>query len=889
MDALPPRPAAVRTTCPYCGVGCGVLAAPDGTVAGDPDHPANRGRLCSKGTALGETIALPGRLLHPEVRGKRASWDAALDAVAEGFRRALAERGPGGVALYVSGQLLTEDYYAANKFAKGFLGTANIDSNSRLCMSSAVAAHQRAFGEDVVPGVYEDLESADLLVLVGSNLAWCHPVLFQRVSAAKAMRPSMRVVVVDPRRTATCEGADLHLALRPGSDVALFGALLAHLHAEGQTDSAWVSEHTRGLEAALDAAHAVAPRAAELTGLDPAGLATFFRWFAATQRTVTLWSQGVNQSEAGTDKANAILNCHLLTGRIGKPGAGPFSVTGQPNAMGGREVGALATMLAGHLDWERPGEPELVRGHWRAPTVAAGPGLKAVDLFRAVGAGRIGALWIMATNPAVSMPDGSSVRDALRRAPFVVVSDCMAETDTAGFAHVRLPAVGWAEKDGTVTNSERVISRQRAFLPPAGEARPDWWIVAQVAARLGWGDAFAWSGPAAIFREHAALTGLGNDGRRAFDISGLADLTDAGYAAMPPTRWPCPAKGPADERFFAAGGFTAGRARFVPTPWRGESAAAAAAGADGTLTLLTGRYRDQWHTMTRTGGVPRLMAHAPEPVLAVHPEDARGIPDGALARIAGPRGEAVLRLRHDPGQRRGTAFAPMHWTARNAPSARVNSAVPPAADPVSGQPALKSARVALSAYEPAWHGFLLARRDLGPALAPYCATGLAATGVWRHELAGTEEPGRAFARLLETAGAPSAAWARLEDPAGGLHRGVLLGGGRPAAALFIGPHHRLPPRDWLAARIAPDEDGAPPSPIAALLAGRAMDGPPPSPTLCVCHGVSQARVRVAIGGGATNIAAVGEATKAGTGCGSCRPEIAALLAAAIVEQEAVPA
>ena len=527
-----------------------------------------------------------------------------------------------------------------------------------------------------------------------------------------------------------------------------------------------------------------------------------------------------------------------------------------------------------------------MRGHWRAPRIAAGPGLKAVELFRALSAGRIGAFWVMATNPAVSMPDGSSVRDALRRAPFLAVSDCVAETDTAGFAHVRLPAVGWAEKDGTVTNSERVITRQRAFLPPSGEARPDWWIVAQVAARLGWGDAFAWSGPAAIFREHAALTGLGNDGRRAFDISGLAGMTDAEYAAMPPTRWPCPAKGSpiAAERFFATGGFSAGRARFVPTPWRGEDAAA---GGDDTLTLLTGRLRDQWHTMTRTGGVPRLMAHAPEPVLAVHPEDARGIADGALARIAGPHGGAVLRLRHDTGQRRGTAFAPMHWTAQNAPTARVNTTVPPAADPVSGQPALKSARVALAAYEPAWHGFLVARCDLGPNLAPYCATGLAGQGVWRHELAGTEEPKQAFARFLALFSAPGTAWARLEDPAGGLHRGVLLEGGRPVAALFLGPHHHLPPRDWLAALVAPDADDATP-PIAALLAGRAMDGPPPSPTVCVCHGVSQACVLTAVENGAGNVAAVGEATKAGTGCGSCRPEIAALVAA-VVEREAVPA
>jgi assimilatory nitrate reductase catalytic subunit len=885
MDGAFAAPRLTRTTCPYCGVGCGVLAGPDGTVQGDPDHPANRGRLCSKGTALGETIALPGRLLHPEVGGKRASWDAALDAVAEGFRRALAERGPAGVGLYVSGQLLTEDYYAANKFAKGFLGTSNIDSNSRLCMSSAVAAHQRAFGEDVVPGVYEDLETADLLVLVGSNLAWCHPVLFQRVAAAKAMRPSMRVVVVDPRRTATCEGADLHLPLRPGSDVALFGALLAHLDAEGRTHRAWVSAHTRGPDEALAAARAVAPRAAELTGLDPAILAAFFRWFAETPRVVTLWSQGVNQSEAGTDKANAIVNCHLLTGRIGTPGAGPFSVTGQPNAMGGREVGALATMLAGHLDWERPGEAELVRGHWRAPTIAAGPGLKAVELFHALSAGRLGAFWVMATNPAVSMPDGDAVRDALLRAPFLVVSDCVAGTDTAALAHVRLPAAGWAEKDGTVTNSERVISRQRAFLPPSGEARPDWWMVAQVAARLGWGDAFAWSGPAAIFREHAALTGLGNDGRRAFDISGLAGLTDAEYAAMEPTRWPCPAQGrpAADGRFFSAGGFAAGRARLMPTPWRCESAAA---GGDGTLTLLTGRLRDQWHTMTRTGGVPRLMAHAPEPVLAVHPEDARGIADGALGRIAGPHGDAVLRVRHDPGQRRGSVFAPMHWTAQNAPGARVNTTVPPVADPVSGQPALKSARIALSPYEPAWHGFLLARRDLGPSLAPYCATGLAGQGVWRHEMAGVEAPGTAFARLLALLDAPGSAWAKLEDRAGGLHRGVLRDDGRPVAALFLGPHHCLPPRDWLAAVLAPDaEDTAPP--VAALLAGRAADGPPPSPTLCVCHGVTQARVLAAIGAGGCSVAAVGETTRAGTGCGSCRPEIAALVAA--VESESVPA
>ncbi|MBP0447640.1 molybdopterin-dependent oxidoreductase [Roseomonas sp. SSH11] len=877
MDALPPSsPGAVRTTCPYCGVGCGVLAAPDGRIAGDPDHPANRGRLCSKGTALGETLNLPGRLLHPEVMGKRASWDAALDTVAEGFRRAQAELGRDGLALYVSGQLLTEDYYVANKLAKGFLGTANIDSNSRLCMASAVAAHRRAFGEDVVTGVYEDLETADLVVLVGSNLAWCHPVLFQRIMAARALRPTMRLVIIDPRRTPSAESADLHLPIRPGSDVALYNALLAHLDERGLADNAYVEAHTEGLDAALAAARADAADAAGRTGLDPADLATFLRWFAETPRVVTLWSQGINQSETGTDGANAIINAHLLTGRIGRPGMGPLSITGQPNAMGGREVGALANMLAGHLDWSVAGEADLVRQHWNAPNLATGPGLKAVDLFRALGRGRIGALWIMATNPAVSLPEAGLVHEALSRAPFLVVSEVMRETDTAAYAHVRLPALGWAEKKGTVTNSERMISRQRSLLPPPGEARADWWIISQVAARLGWGSDFAWTGPAAIFREHAALTGRGNNGTRAFDISGLAGLTDEDYDALAPTRWPVPASASAKSRLFADGAFPmpSGRAKFVAVSHRQRPEGA------GLLTLLTGRLRDQWHTMTRTGGVPRLMAHAPEPVLTVHPEDAGGLTDGSLVRVTGHAGaEAVLRLRYDPGQRRGSVFAPMHWTAQAAPRARINPAVPAATDPVSAQPALKSARVKLSAYDAAWHGFLIARRRLEPDVADWVAVSLAGDGVYRHELAGAEIPQEAFARLIVLLGHEEGEWARLEDPKAGLHRAVLLRDGRVDAALFIGPDHDLPSRDWLSATLGAGNV----APTVALLAGSPASGPAPSPTLCVCHGVAEGAVRHAIAGGACSVAMVGEATQAGTGCGSCRPEITALLARVAVE------
>ncbi len=862
-------PPVTRTTCPYCGVGCGVLARPDGLggagIAGDPAHPANAGRLCSKGAALGETLGLADRLLHPEVRGRRASWDAALDEVAEGLRRALGAHGPEGVALYVSGQLLTEDYFAANKFAKGVLGTGNIDSNSRLCMASAVAAHRRAFGEDVVPGTYADLEQAELLVLVGSNLAWCHPVLFQRVMAAKAARPAMRIVVVDPRRTATCEGADLHLPIAPGGDVALFAALLAHLAATGRGDAAWLAAHTAGAEAALAAARATDPA---LSGLSPDALARFCAWWAETPRVVTLFSQGVNQSSAGTDKANAIINCHLYTGRIGRPGAGPFSVTGQPNAMGGRETGALANMLAGHLDWERPGEHAALAQFWGMPQLAPRPGLKAVELFQALGEGRIGALWVMATNPAVSLPEGERVRDALARAPFLVVSENSRRSDTAAYAHVLLPALGWGEKDGTVTNSERVISRQRGFLPRPGEARPDWWIVAQVAERLGWGHAFAWDGPAAIFREHAAVTGLARPAPRAFDISGLSDTTDAAYDTMPPTRWPVPAGGARTERFFAEGGFPAGRARLVPTPFRAPEMLPH---ARFPLRLTTGRLRDQWHMMTRTGAVPRLMAHSPEPLLAMHPADAEGLAAGALVRAETPAGAAVLRLALDPGQPRGTAFAPMHWTAQFAPGARINSALIAATDPVSGQPELKHSPLRVAPFAARWHGFLLAPARLPTDIAAWCALVPLEGGVWRHELAGDEPPADAFARLRALLAAED--WALLEDPAAGVFRAAALAGGALAGVIALAPEPLLPPREWLAALMTAGALDA--ADRAALLVGRRAGGAPPSPLVCVCHGVTAATIR---GCGAADVAGVGAATRAGTGCGSCRPEIAALLA-----------
>jgi assimilatory nitrate reductase catalytic subunit len=885
MDAAAP----VRTTCPYCGVGCGVIVQATGpefaTVAGDPAHPANFGRLCVKGTALGETLTLDGRLLHPQMDGRRVSWDAALDRVARGFADTIAAHGPDSVALYVSGQLLTEDYYAANKFAKGFLGTANIDSNSRLCMSSAVAGHRRAFGEDIVPGIYEDLEHADLMVLVGSNTAWCHPVLFQRIEAARAARPDMRTVVIDPRRTATCEGADLHLAIAPGTDVMLFAGLLRYLHRGGFADRAFAVHLDDTLDAV--AMGGTPAEVAAVCGIRLDEVLKFYDWFARTERTVTAFSQGVNQSSSGVDKVNAILNVHLLTGRIGKRGAGPFSLTGQPNAMGGREVGALSNLLAAHLEFGRPEDLRLLREFWGAPGLATSPGLKAVSLFEAVAEQRVRAIWIIGTNPAVSLPNGGRVRQALAACDLVVVSDCVALNDTVDFAHVRLPALAWGEKEGSVTNSERVISRQRAFLPAPGEARPDWWAVAQVATRMGFGAAFAWRSAADIFREHAALSGTGNDGARLFDIGALAELTDAEYGAMQPARWPRPAKTIPRSRLYGDGRFStpSGRARMVPTPPRGP---ANPPGAAFPLALMTGRVRDQWHTMTRTGKAPRLFRHIGEPFLLVHPDDAAGPPggglaDGALAVVESAWGQGVLRVRLDYGMRRGAVFAPMHWTSRFCAAGRVNGAVNPAVDPVSGQPEFKHTPVRIGPAAMAWHGFVLSRTTLAEAAvaAPWFATIPLDDGVWRYELAGQGEAGGAHAGLVAAMGGP-AGWMTLRDPAGAVFRAARVVDGRLQACVFAGPDHALPSRDWLVSLFA--RDRLEPDDRRTLLAGRRADGAAPEPPVCVCMGVGAKAIRAAVAAGCDSVAAVGANTTAGTNCGSCKPEIAAILASMQVRE-----
>jgi len=878
-DGSAPLPA-VRTTCPYCGVGCGVSARaiPSRalTIAGDEQHPANTGRLCSKGTALGATVGLEGRLLEPMIGKHEVDWATAIRRVANGFSRVIAEHGPDAAAFYVSGQLLTEDYYAANKLMKGYIGSGNIDTNSRLCMASAVAAHKQAFGADLAPGCYEDLDLADLVVFSGHNAAWTHPVLFRRMEAARTR--GQRHVVIDPRRTATAEGCDLHLALAPQSDVRLWNGLLADLLRRGAVDLAYVSAHVCGFDQVVlglvEADHSIASVAADCD-LDPADLEVFYRWFAETPRTVSLFSMGANQSAQGVAKGAAIINAHLATGRIGKPGACPFSITGQPNAMGGRETGGMANTLAAHMDFA-PDERARVARFWGVDRVAEKPGLKAIEMFEAIHAGRIKAVWIMATNPAVSLPRADRVREALARCPLVVVSDCMAETDTLAYAHVKLPALSWGEKDGTVTNSERCISRQRPLMAPPGRARADWRIIADVAAAMGHGEAFDWRGPAQVFDEYARLTAYENTGR-ILNLGPLVGVTGDQYEALEPVQWPITAQG-GTARLFTDGRFQTpdGRARMVPVEARGP-----AEPADGgfPFALNTGRVRDHWHTLTRTGLAPDLCRHAPEPFVEVHPQDADplGVRDGALARVRTPYGEAVAIARVTDRQRRGSLFMPMHWTDAFAPQGRSNPLIGAHLDPVSGQPEFKHAPARLSAYRETWRGFYLSREPLkAPSGLELIWRRTPQDGCHLHEFAGRGDEDEREALLRAVLRGANGEILSLDDAATGAVRRAVMREGRLERALFIAVSGRLPPRDWLAARFLDAEISV--QDRAVLLAGRpAIPIADVGPLVCACLKVGAKTIAAAIKAGAESVDAVAAATGAGGNCGSCRPEIARMV------------
>ncbi|UHM90136.1 nitrate reductase [Rahnella victoriana] len=873
------------TTCAYCGVGCGVSMRPEGDdfcAEGDPNHPANHGRLCVKGSALGETLGLAGRLLQPEIDGQPVSWMQALDTVAQRLRAVIREHGPQAVAFYGSGQLLTEDYYVANKLMKGFIGAGNMDTNSRLCMASAVAAYKRAFGADAVPCSYQDLEQADCVILTGSNTAWAHPVVYQRLVQAKQARPEMRIVVIDPRQTATCDIADLHLALRPGSDAALFCGALNAMAESGNLDRDFLHHHTQGAEETLQAARDwTVARTAAFCELPAEQLLAFYQMIAGCTRLVTLYSMGINQSSSGVDKCNAIINLHLATGNIGREGCGPFSITGQPNAMGGREVGGLANQLASHMGFTAEDIGRVGR-FWKSDNVTQSAGLNAVDLFRAVEDGRIKAVWIMGTNPLVSLPDADRVRAGLARCPLVIVSDIMRDTDTTRAAHICLPALGWGEKNGTVTNSERCISRQRAFLPAPGEAKADWWILSQVAQRLGFGQAFAWQHPAEIFREHAALSGFENHGARAFDISGLATLSDEEWDNLRPVQWPVNAAHPqGTARLFTDNTFfhPDGRARLVAiTPRLPVSPTSAA----WPLIMNTGRVRDQWHTMTRTGKSARLMQHISEPFCQFHPDDAPDIQAGDLLRVASSHGWLLLRAQPDNLQPRGSVFVPMHWNSLFSQQARVDALIAAHVDPLSGQPESKHMPVSLRRWQAAWQAELFIRgEEREPPVTAYRSL-ITQPGITHFTLADSSLPADWMAWLDESYATNQMVCqtARTGDDGFSL---LAWADGALQLAFYARRTPPSPDRQAVVAAFTTPPHTA--SQRLALLAGRtARDTPPAGAMICSCFSVGEIRIVQAVQQGCHNVQQLGETLKCGTNCGSCIPELKNIIARQRVTQ-----
>lgn len=915
MNMATPKPMMLKpllrqkqTTCPYCGVGCGVDISCNVSerttsldkVTGTPEHPANYGRLCVKGTNLLETNDLSGRLLHPTIAGAKVDWDTATRAVADKITQTIAEHGPDAVAFYVSGQLLTEDYYIANKLMKGFIGSANIDTNSRLCMSSAVAGYKRAFGEDVVPCDYTDLECTSLLVLTGSNTAWAHPVLFQRIQRAKLRNPDMKVVVIDPRETETCTIADLHLPLKGGSDVALFNGLLQFAHSNEAIDENAVGEYTQGLDAAITTANTIdAKDVAGLCGLDEADLATFYDWFINADSAVTFYSMGVNQSSAGVDKANAIINCHLALDFISKPGCGPFSITGQPNAMGGREVGGLANMLAAHCDIENPEHRENVKAFWQSPAMPEQGGLKAVDLFCAMDAGQIKFVWIMGTNPVVSMPYREQVESALKKCEMVVVSDIVQSNDTLAFADIALPATGWSEKDGTVTNSERRISRQRGIMPPPGEAKHDWQIMSDVADKMGFASAFSYSHPSEIFDEHARLTSYNNDGARLLNLAPLAGKSQAQYDAMAPVQWPLTTNSdktlspvrPFYNKVFST---PSGKANFIAVTF---TAPVQVTSNEFPFVLNSGRMRDQWHTMTRTGKAPVLHAHTAHANVYIHPEDAKmlGVAANDYVSLSSKvSGEipCIFPVQIDKRQRRGDVFVPIHWSGEWGSHSKLAKLYAPATDLISGQPELKHGAVSITPQAFSSYGNFYFSDEVQ---APNDAIDIVNvlddvlennSGYWAKQLmenglgvsiASQFSPEILMKRLLEVL---PKEWIFYQHKSANSDVLICTYEGSFCFMAFLGeqspstkPKYDVP-NGWVDSGL---KQAFAPEKLANFLRCEVDEEFLNGPVVCSCFSVREKTINQAIAAGCSSVSELGDTLKCGTNCGSCKPALATLL------------
>ena len=910
-----------RSTCPYCGVGCGVIIESSGTqitgVRGDPNHPANFGRLCSKGATLHltaqEHVIRQTRLLQPMQRlqpgqpPQPVAWDAALDFAAKGFAHIIRQHGSDAVGFYVSGQLLTEDYYVFNQLAKGLIGTNNIDSNSRLCMSSAVAGYKQTLGADAPPACYEDIDHAACIFIAGANPAVAHPILARRIEAAKKANPQLKLVIVDPRATDTAAMSDLHLGIQPGTDVMLFNGMLHIMAWEGWLDQAFIDQHTQGFAALKATVRDCTPAAVAATcGITQEALLQATRWFVGldgangvlgTPRspTLSLYCQGLNQSSSGTAKNAALINLHLATGQIGQAGAGPFSLTGQPNAMGGREVGGMANLLSAHRDMANPAHRAEVAALWGVPSVPNKPGKTAVEMFQAAADGEIKALWIACTNPAHSLPNQATVQRALERAELVVLQESFATTLTARYADLLLPASTWGEKEGTVTNSERRISRVRAAAPAPGAARHDWQIVVDFAKRLegllgtkGASTQFPYTSPESIWNQHRAST-RGRD----LDITGLS------YAQLEaaPQQWPFPEGAQhGTPRLYADGIFPTpdGKARFANTRYQ---PVAEACNARYPFALNTGRLRDQWHGMSRSGTVAGLWSHAPEPAMDMHPLDMvrLGLAAGDIAQVRSARGQLCIAVRSSTDVARNQAYVPMHWEA-------VNALTNPAFCATSKQPELKHSAVHIARAELPWKLLAMAWLPADTALArraqlqeqlgafayahvvPFsdgAPSGHAAprTGL----LLRAAHPNAVDAALLQTLeqllhlDSPSAL--RYADPSQGQRRSFglqTLGENTVLQAFLLAGDTRA--EGWMAVLLKESH------PVQAY--GRALLMPtstPPMPvasrgtTVCSCVGVTdvaiQNHLQSCAGSAVARLESLQKTLHCGTQCGSCVPQL----------------
>jgi len=910
-----------RSTCPYCGVGCGVLIETRDReitgVRGDPEHPANFGKLCTKGTTLHLTatpaVTRQTRLLQPLQRLARKApptpiaWDAALGLVTNRFAQIVTEHGPDAVGFYISGQLLTEDYYVFNKLAKGLIGTNNVDTNSRLCMSSAVAGYKATLGADAPPACFDDVNHATCLFIVGSNAAFAHPVLFRRIEEAKKKNPAMKVIVADPRRTDTAGLADLYLPLQPGSDVMLFHGMLHTMLWEGWIQPDYIAAHTTGFEALKALVRDCTPeRVAEVCGLRKEDIYNAAQWFATSPATLSLYCQGLNQSSSGTAKNATLINLHLATGQIGKPGAGPFSLTGQPNAMGGREVGGLANLLSAHRDLANPAHRAEVAALWGVADVPSKPGKTAVEMFQAAADGEIKALWIACTNPAQSMPDQTTVRRALERAEFVVVQEAFATAATCDWADLLLPASTWGEKDGTVTNSERRISRVRAAVPAPGLARHDWQIVVDFAQRLetrlrpGQPTLFPYPDAESIWLEHRAST-RGRD----LDITGLS------YAMLEqqgPQQWPLREGDTTGQvRLYEDGVFPTpdGRARFAALPF---VPLAEPRESRYPFSLTTGRLRDQWHGMTRTGTLGRLFGHVAEPVVQLHPQDMarRGLSAGDLVHVTSKRGSIVVPVQpsHELGLLQ--AFMAMHWgseylsgvSSTGEALAGVNALTTSAHCPTSKQPELKHAAVKVLKADLPWTLLgmawlpdaqaLSAREDLRALMAQFAFAscvpfGRERTGVL-FRAAAHEPPETAVIERIEALlGLDTPDALRYADPRLGQRRTARLEGhgeNRQLDGFVLAGDTRA--EVWIKPLLEGEQPAGAYGRLILMPGAKApVAVAAPSRQVCTCFNISENAIQEQLqrcsGTEDERLATLQGSLACGTHCGSCLPELRRLV------------